>query len=192
MDRVQNTPFPHPTFYGCHLTGGNAACRANGNAFSPTEIFPARRKPEKGTLLIRSLRRQCDLSGQLLSKFRERFGQARYDDPARQRRPFLGFLWVAWQLKPCMKPGGVIVWVVADATKDGDREQHGTGVIARLGLNANDTMDFTTGHDRSQGQQPRVIGRHGNMPCWWVSNGHPKQLTPALPGRPMRTVAGTT
>jgi hypothetical protein len=26
---------------------------------------------------------------------------------------------VAWQLKRVLKPGGVIVWVVADATKDG-------------------------------------------------------------------------
>lgn len=66
-----------------------------------------------------------------------------YDD----LRTYGGHSWdfygVAWQLKRVLKPGGVIVWVVADATKDGSE----TGTSMRqalhfqsLGLNIHDTM----------------------------------------------------
>ena len=66
-----------------------------------------------------------------------------YDD----LRTYGGHSWdfygVAWQLKRVLKPGGVIVWNVADATKDGSE----TGTSMRqalhfqtLGLNLHDTM----------------------------------------------------
>jgi DNA modification methylase len=53
------------------------------------------------------------------------------------------FYGVAWNLKRLLKPGGVIVWVVADATKDGSE----TGTSMRqalhfqsIGLSIHDTM----------------------------------------------------
>lgn len=68
-----------------------------------------------------------------------------YDD----LRTYGGHSWdfygVAWQLKRVLKPGGVIVWVVADATKDGSE----TGSSFRqalhfkeIGLNLHDTMIY--------------------------------------------------
>jgi DNA modification methylase len=68
-----------------------------------------------------------------------------YDD----LRTYGGHSWdfygVAWQLKRVLKPGGVIVWVVADATKDGD--ETGTSMeqalhFRRLGLRLHDTMIY--------------------------------------------------
>lgn len=57
------------------------------------------------------------------------------------------FFGVAWQLKRVLKPGGVIVWVVADQTKDGS--ETGTSMeqalhFKRLGLNLHDTMIYET------------------------------------------------
>ena len=68
-----------------------------------------------------------------------------YDD----LRTYGGHTWdffgVAWNLKRVLKPGGVIVWVVADATKDGS--ETGTSMeqamhFKRLGLNLHDTMIY--------------------------------------------------
>jgi DNA modification methylase len=68
-----------------------------------------------------------------------------YDD----LRTYGGHSWdfygVAWQLKRVLKPGGVIVWVVADATKDGS--ETGTSMeqalhFKRLGLRLHDTMIY--------------------------------------------------
>jgi len=55
------------------------------------------------------------------------------------------FFGVAWQLKRVLKPGGVIVWVVGDQTKDGS--ESGTSFeqalhFKRLGLNLHDTMIY--------------------------------------------------
>jgi DNA modification methylase len=69
-----------------------------------------------------------------------------YDD----LRTYGGHSWdfygVAWQLKRVLKPGGVIVWVVADATKDGS--ETGTSMeqalhFKRLGLRIHDTMIYS-------------------------------------------------
>jgi site-specific DNA-methyltransferase (adenine-specific) len=68
-----------------------------------------------------------------------------YDD----LRTYGGHSWdfygVAWNLKRLLKPGGVIVWVVADATKDGSE----TGTSMRqalhfqgIGLSIHDTMIY--------------------------------------------------
>jgi DNA modification methylase len=66
-----------------------------------------------------------------------------YDD----LRTYGGHSWdfygVAWQLKRVLKPGGVIVWVVADKSEDGS--ETGTSVkqcqhFQRLGLRLHDTM----------------------------------------------------
>jgi DNA modification methylase len=66
-----------------------------------------------------------------------------YDD----LRTYGGHSWdfygVAWNLKRVLKPGGVIVWVVADATKDGS--ETGSSMeqalhFKRIGFNIHDTM----------------------------------------------------
>lgn len=66
-----------------------------------------------------------------------------YDD----LRTYGGHSWdfygVAWQLKRVLKPGGVIVWVVNDATKNGS--ETGTSMeqalhFKKCGLNLHDTM----------------------------------------------------
>ena len=62
----------------------------------------------------------CDLLGQLP---RECIDLVVTSPPYDDLRTYGGHSWdffgVAWQLKRVLKPGGVIVWVVADATKDG-------------------------------------------------------------------------
>ena len=62
----------------------------------------------------------CDLLGQLP---RECIDLVVTSPPYDDLRTYGGHTWdfygVAWQLKRVLKPGGVIVWVVADATKDG-------------------------------------------------------------------------
>lgn len=66
-----------------------------------------------------------------------------YDDLRTYGGHSWDFFGVAWQLKRVLKPGGVIVWVVADATKDGS--ETGSSMeqalhFKRLGLNLHDTM----------------------------------------------------
>ena len=86
----------------------------------------------------------CDLLGQLP---RECIDLVVTSPPYDDLRTYGGHSWdffgVAWQLKRVLKPGGVIVWVVADATKDGS--ETGTSMeqalhFKRLGLNLHDTM----------------------------------------------------
>ncbi len=97
-----------------------------------------------------------------------------YDD----LRTYGGHSWdfygVAWNLKRLLKPGGVIVWVVADATKDGSE----TGTSMRqalhfqgIGLNIHDTMVY----------QKAGGGAVGSHYCYWqfweymvvISKGRP-------------------
>lgn len=87
----------------------------------------------------------CDLLGQLP---RECIDLVVTSPPYDDRRTYGGhscwdFYGVSWQLKRVLKPGGVIVWVVADATKDGS--ETGTSMeqalhFKRLGLSLHDTM----------------------------------------------------
>lgn len=88
------------------------------------------------------------------------------------------FYGVAWQLKRVLKPGGVIVWVVADQTKDGS--ETGSSFeqalhFKRLGLNLHDTMVY----------QKTSGGANGSLlaylPCWEfmfvLSAGTPKRIS---------------
>lgn len=88
----------------------------------------------------------CDLLGLLP---RECIDLVVTSPPYDDLRTYGGHTWdfygVAWQLKRVLKPGGVIVWVVNDATVDGSE----TGssfeqalFFKRLGLNLHDTMIY--------------------------------------------------
>jgi DNA modification methylase len=102
-----------------------------------------------------------------------------YDD----LRTYGGHTWdfygVAWQLKRVLKPGGVIVWVVADATKDGsesgssaDQAKH----FRRIGLNQHDTMIF---QKQGVGACGSVLGYFQQWEYVFVfSNGRPKAFNP--------------
>jgi len=90
----------------------------------------------------------CDLLGQLP---RECIDLVVTSPPYDDLRTYGGHSWdffgVAWQLKRVLKPGGVIVWVVADATKDGS--ETGSSMeqalhFKRLGLNLHDTMIYAS------------------------------------------------
>lgn len=70
-----------------------------------------------------------------------------YDDLRTYGGHSWDFFGVAWHLKRLLKPGGVIVWVVADATKDGS--ETGSSLeqalhFKRLGLNLHDTMIYAS------------------------------------------------
>ena len=88
----------------------------------------------------------CDLLGQMP---RECVDLVVTSPPYDDLRTYGGHSWdffgVAWQLKRVLKPGGVIVWVVADATKDGSETgssmEHALH-FKRLGLNLHDTMVY--------------------------------------------------
>lgn len=86
----------------------------------------------------------CDLLGKMP---RESVDLVVTSPPYDDLRTYGGHSWdffgVAWHLKRVLKPGGVIVWVVADATKDGS--ETGSSFeqalhFKRLGLNLLDTM----------------------------------------------------
>ena len=86
----------------------------------------------------------CDVMGQLP---KESVDLVVTSPPYDDLRTYGGHSWdfygVAWQLKRLLKPGGVIVWVVADATKDGS--ESGSSMrqalhFQSLGLNLHDTM----------------------------------------------------
>jgi site-specific DNA-methyltransferase (adenine-specific) len=90
----------------------------------------------------------CELLGQLP---RECIDLVVTSPPYDDLRTYGGHSWdffgVAWQLKRVIKMGGVIVWVVADATHDGS--ETGSSMeqalhFKRLGLNLHDTMIYET------------------------------------------------
>lgn len=100
-----------------------------------------------------------------------------YDDLRKYGGHSWDFYGVAWQLCRVLKPGGVIVWVVADATVDGSE----TGTSMRqalhfqtLGLNLHDTM----------GYEKAGTGACGSNLAYWqcweymfvLSKGRPKTV----------------
>ncbi len=116
----------------------------------------------------------CDLLGQLP---RECIDLVVTSPPYDDLRTYGGHSWdfsgVAWQLKRVLKPGGVIVWVVADATNDGS--ETGSSMeqalhFKRLGLNLHDTMIY--GKDVPPYNDPRYQQEWEYM--FVLSNGRPK------------------
>ena len=120
----------------------------------------------------------CDLLGKMP---RESVDLVVTSPPYDDLRTYGGHSWdffgVAWHLKRVLKPGGVIVWVVADATKDGS--ETGSSMeqalhFKRLGLNLHDTMVY---------KQAGVGAKGSNLAYWqaWeymlvVSKGKPKTV----------------
>jgi DNA modification methylase len=89
------------------------------------------------------------------------------------------FFGVAWLLKRVLKPGGVMVWVVNDQTKDGS--ETGTSMeqalhFRRIGLRLHDTMGYAT-------NKPPMNDRRYQA-CWEymfvVSKGAPKTWNPLM------------
>lgn len=114
-----------------------------------------------------------------------------YDD----LRTYGGHSWdfygVAWNLKRLLKPGGVIVWVVADATVDGSetlssmtQAQHFRG----MGLNIHDTMIY-----KKKNYAPYYPGTHRYAGVWEyafvISLGKPRVFNPIQWPKSAATVA---
>lgn len=114
-----------------------------------------------------------------------------YDD----LRTYGGHSWdfygVAWQLKRVLKPGGVIVWVVADATVKGS--ETGTSMrqalhFQKLGLNLHDTMIF---QKQGVGACGSNLGYFQQWEYVFVfSNGRPSAFNPIRDVKNL--TAGTT
>jgi site-specific DNA-methyltransferase (adenine-specific) len=123
----------------------------------------------------------CDLLGQLP---RECIDLVVTSPPYDDLRTYGGHSWdffgVAWQLKRVLKPGGVIVWVVADATKDGS--ETGSSMeqalhFKRLGLNLHDTMIWQKPNFAAVGAlQTRYAPVFEYM--FVLSDGKPKTFNP--------------
>lgn len=116
-----------------------------------------------------------------------------YDDLRTYGGHSWDFFGVAWQLKRVLKPGGVIVWVVADQTKDGS--ESGTSFeqalhFKRLGLNLHDTMIY----EKDQLAFPESIRYHQKSEFMFVfSKEKPKTFNPIIDHKNIsfgRTVSG--
>jgi DNA modification methylase len=118
----------------------------------------------------------CDVMGEMP---RESVDLVVTSPPYDDLRTYGGHSWdfygVAWQLKRLLKPGGVIVWVVADATVDGS--ETGTSMeqalhFKRLGLNLHDTMIYRKTNGGANGSLKAYLA------CWEycfvISNGEPR------------------
>lgn len=125
----------------------------------------------------------CDLLGQLP---RECIDLVVTSPPYDDLRTYGGHSWdffgVAWQLKRVLKPGGVIVWVVADATKDGS--ETGSSMeqalhFKRLGLNLHDTMIYEK--SKAHVFDPRQHRyKHTAEFMFVVSKGKPRVFNPIM------------
>ena len=122
----------------------------------------------------------CDLLGKMP---RESVDLVVTSPPYDDLRTYGGHSWdffgVAWHLKRVLKPGGVIVWVAADATKDGS--ETGSSMeqalhFKRLGLNLHDTMIWLK---TGQGACGSVNAYWQNWEyCFVLTNGKPHVFNP--------------
>jgi DNA modification methylase len=120
----------------------------------------------------------CDVMGQLP---KESVDLVVTSPPYDDLRTYGGHSWdfygVAWQLKRLLKPGGVIVWVVGDSTKDGS--ESGSSMrqalhFQSLGLNLHDTMVWNQ-QDSSMPDSVRYWDSWEFM--FVVSKGRPSSIT---------------
>lgn len=101
-----------------------------------------------------------------------------YDDLREYGKHEWDFYGVAWNLKRILKPGGVIVWNVGDATKDGGE----TGTSMRqalhfqgIGLLLHDTMIY----EKNNFANPSSTRYHQTWEyCFVLSKGQPKAWNP--------------
>ena len=128
----------------------------------------------------------CDLLGKMP---RECVDLVVTSPPYDDLRTYGGHSWdffgVAWHLKRVLKPGGVIVWVVADATEDGS--ETGSSMeqalhFKRLGLRLHDTMVWHKGGFSQAGDLSVRYGQTWEY-CFVISAGKPKTWNP-LTDRP--------
>lgn len=119
----------------------------------------------------------CDLMGRMP---RECVDLVVTSPPYDDLRTYGGHSWdfygVAWQLKRVLKPGGVIVWVVADATIDGS--ETGSSMeqalhFKRIGLNLHDTMIWDKGDFSAVGSTAVRYGPSTEY-MFVISKGRPK------------------
>ena len=153
------------------------------NQYHP-EVIPEEVSKSESSIMDRFLNKitcgdNCDLLGLLP---RECIDLVVTSPPYDDLRTYGGHTWdfygVAWQLKRVLKPGGVIVWVVADATKDGS--ETGSSMeqalfFKRLGLNLHDTAIY-----RKMNYTPLTHNRYEQE---WeymfiLSAGKPKTFNP--------------
>lgn len=129
----------------------------------------------------------CDLLGKMP---RECVDLVVTSPPYDDLRTYGGHSWdffgVAWHLKRVLKPGGVIVWVVADATKDGS--ETGSSMeqalhFRRLGLNLHDTMVYQVAGTGAKGSNLAYWQEWEY--CFVLANGKPKAVNRLT--RPTRT-----
>jgi len=112
---------------------------------------------------------------------RESIDMAVTSPPYDDLRTYGGHRWdfygVAWNLVRVLKPGGVIVWVVADATKDGS--ETGSSMeqalhFKRLGLNLHDTMIYQVAGTGAKGSNLAYWQEWEY--CFVLSKGKPKSV----------------
>lgn len=105
-----------------------------------------------------------------------------YDDLREYGKHEWDFYGVAWNLVRLLKPGGVVVWNVADATKDGGE----TGTSMRqalhfqsLGLLIHDTMIWNKGGFSQAGDLSVRYGQAWEY-CFVLAKGKPKAWNPLI------------
>ncbi len=120
----------------------------------------------------------CDLLGKMP---RESVDLVVTSPPYDDLRTYGGHSWdffgVAWHLRRVLKPGGVLVWVVADATKDGS--ETGSSMeqalhFKRLGLNLHDTMVYQVAGTGAKGSNLAYWQEWEY--CFVLANGKPKAV----------------
>jgi DNA modification methylase len=123
----------------------------------------------------------CDLMGQLP---RDCIDLVVTSPPYDDLRAYGGHSWdfygVAWHLKRVLKPGGVIVWVVADETKDGSETGSSMAQalhFRQIGLSLHDTMIWDKGCFSGVGSVSVRYGPSSEF-MFVLSKGRPKTFNP--------------
>ncbi len=134
----------------------------------------------------------CDLLGQMP---RESVDLVVTSPPYDDLRTYGGHSWdfygVSWHLGRVLKPGGVIVWVVNDETKDGS--ESGTSLqqalhFKTLGLNLHDTMIWHKGQFTGVGSTSVRYGPVTEF-MFVISKGRPRVFNPIKDRKNVKPIA---